>query len=106
MSKWRNTEKKARLVSGGHTTKAPATVSYASVVSREKVHIYLTISALNDLQVKCGDVLNAYITAPVVELKWTTLGPEFGDDQDKMAIGVRNLYGLKSSGADLRKHLG
>ena len=81
-------------------------MSYPSVVSRETVHISLIISALNDLQVKCGDVLNAYITAPVVDLKWTTLGPEFGDDQDKTAIVVRALYGLKSSGAALCKHLG
>ena len=81
-------------------------MTYASVVYYETVHISLTISALNDLQVKCGDVLNAYITAPVVELIWNTLGPEFGDDQGKTAILVRALYSLKSSGSDFRKHLG
>ena len=86
--------------------KAPVAVTYTSVVSRETVHISLTISALNDLQVKCGDVLNAYNTAPVVELIWNTLGPEFGDDQGKMAIVVRAFYGLEYSGAALRKHLG
>ena len=57
--------RKARLVAGGHMTEAPATITYASVVSRETVHIALMLAALNDLQVKVGDVLNAYITAPV-----------------------------------------
>ena len=87
-------------------TKAPVAVTYTSVVYRETVHIALNIAALNDLQVKCGDVLNAFITAPVMELIWNTLGTEFGDDQGKTAILVRALYSLKSSGSDFRKHLG
>ncbi len=37
---------KAWLVAGGHMTDVPATVMYASVVSRETVHITLTIVAL------------------------------------------------------------
>ena len=87
-------------------TKAPATLTYASVVSRETVRIALTIAALNGLQVKCGDVMNAYIQAPVTEKIWTTLGSEFGEDAGKMAIIIRAIYGLKSSGAAFRKHLG
>ena len=87
-------------------TKAPAAVTYARVVSRETVCIALTIVALNDLQVKCGDVLNAYITAPFMELIWNTLGTEFGDDQGKTEIVVHAFYGLKSSDADFHKHLG
>jgi hypothetical protein len=59
--------RKARLVAGGHRTEAPATITYASVVSRETVRLALTIAALNNLEVKVGDVLNAYITAPVKE---------------------------------------
>ena len=50
---------KARLVAGGHLTKAPATITYASVVSRETMHIALMLAALNDLGVKAGDVLDA-----------------------------------------------
>ena len=86
--------------------KASAAVTYARVVSRETVCIDLTISALNDLQVKCGDVLNAYITAPVMQLIQNTLGTKFGDDQGKTEIVVRALHGLNSSGNDFRKHLG
>ncbi len=58
---------KARLVAGGHLTKAPATITYARVVSRETVRLALTFASLNDLEVKVGNVLNAYITAPVKE---------------------------------------
>ena len=81
----------ARLVAGGHMTKAPPTVTYASVVSRETDRLALTIAALNDLEVKVGDVLNAYTTAPITDKVWTTLGPEFGPDAGKTAIIVRAL---------------
>jgi hypothetical protein len=90
---------KARLVAGGHRTKAPATITYASMVSRETVCLALTIVSLNDLKVKVGDVLNAYITAPVKEKVWTVLGPEFGHDASRSAIILHALYGLKSAGA-------
>ena len=66
---------KARLVAGGHLTRAPAAMTYASVVSRETVRITLTIAALNSIDIKTGNVMNAYITAPVTEKVWTILGP-------------------------------
>ncbi len=90
---------KARMVAGGHLIKASATITYASVVSRETVHLALTFASLNDLKVKVGNVLNAYITAPIKEKVWTILGPEFGLDSGKSAIIVHALYGLKSAGA-------
>jgi hypothetical protein len=96
---------KARLVAGGHMTKAPAIITFASVVSRATVHIALLMAALNDLNVKVGNVLNAYITAPITEKVWTVLGPEFGIDAGKSAIIVRVLYGLKSTGAAFCAHL-
>ena len=97
--------RKARLVAGGHMTETPATMTYASVVSRETVRLALKLAALNDLEVKCSDVMNAYITAPIEEKIWTTLGHEFGQDAGKRALIVRALYGLKSAGAAFRKHL-
>ncbi len=86
-------------MAGGHLTKAPATITYASVVSCETVCLALTFVSLDDLKVKVGDILNAYITAPVKEKVWTILGPEFGLDSGKSAIIVRALHGLKSAGA-------
>jgi hypothetical protein len=90
---------KARLVvDSGHMTKAPAT--------RETIRIALLMAALNDLNVKVGDDLNAYITAPITKKVWTVLGPEFGIDAGKSAIIVRALYGLKSASAAFRVHFG
>jgi hypothetical protein len=103
--KMENFRQKAGLVAGGHRTEAPAAITYASVVSCETVRIALLMAALNDLDVKVGDVLNAYITAPITEKVWTVLGPEFGIDAGKTAIIVRALYGLKSAGAEFCVHL-
>ncbi len=86
-------------------TKVPVTITYVSVVFRETVCIALLMAALNDLNVMVGDVLNAYITAPITEKVWTVLGPEFDIDDGKSAIIVRALYGLKSTGAAFCVHL-
>ena len=86
-------------------TDAPATTTFASMVSHETVRIALTLTGLNDLQVKVSDIENAYITAPCTEKIWTVLGPEFGSDAGKSAIVVRALYGLKSAGASFCNHL-
>ena len=66
---------KARLVAGGHMTKAMATTTIVSVMSRETVSIALLIAALNDLEVKSDNILNAYVQAPFTEEVWITLGP-------------------------------
>jgi hypothetical protein len=98
--------RKARYVAGGHMTKPPSSMTYASVVSRESVRIILTLAALNGLEVLSSDIQNAYLTAPTKEKIWTTCGPEFGgEDSGKRAIVVRALYGLRSSGAAFRNHL-
>ncbi len=86
-------------MAGGHLTQVPVTITYASVVSRETVRLALTFASLNDLEVKVGNVLNAYITAPVKEKVWTILGPKFGHDSGKSAVIVHALYGHKSAGA-------
>ena len=96
---------KARLVAGGYMTKALATILYASIVSRETVRIALMIAAPSDLMVKLGNILNAYVKAPVTEKVWTILGPEFSKDVRNIAVIVRALYGLKSAGAVFRSHL-
>ena len=44
-------------------THTPETFTYSSVVTIETVHI-THIKALHDLEVKAGDVLNAYVMAP------------------------------------------
>jgi Reverse transcriptase (RNA-dependent DNA polymerase) len=97
--------RKAQMVAGGHVTEVPAVMTYASMVSRESVRIALTLAALNDLEVKASDIMNAYLTSPCEEKIWTVLGPEFGSDAGRKAILVRALYGLKRAGASFSRHL-
>ena len=97
-------KRKARLVAGGHLTDPPASITYASVVSRESVRIAFMLAALNELDVKAADVGNAYLNADCREKVWITCGPEFGHNQGKRAKIVKALYGLKSSGASWRSH--
>ena len=73
---------------GGNATEIPKCMTYSSVVSRESVRIALTLASLNELEVKAGDVENAFITAPVTKKVWTILGAEFGADAGKHAIIV------------------
>ena len=94
--------RKARLVAGGHATEPPASVTYASVVSRDSVRLAFLIGALNELDVLAADVQNAYINAPCREKVWTVAGAEFGSDKGAVMIVKRALYGLKSSGAAWR----
>jgi len=98
-------QRKARYVAQGNMTEAPATLTYASVVSRESVRIALTLAALNGLDVKTADIANAFLQAPVLEKIWTICGPEFGPDEGRKAILVRALYGLCSAGAAFRNHM-
>ena len=96
---------KARLVAGGHTTDAPASLTYSSVVSRDSVRIGFLLAALNELDICAADIGNAYLNAPCREKIWFEAGPEFGENKGKTVKVVRALYGLKSSGAAFRKHL-
>ena len=68
--------RKARLVGAGCMVKdTPAVVTYSNAVSRDTVRITLTIAALNNLEVKASNVMNAFLTAPCAEKIWTMLGP-------------------------------
>jgi hypothetical protein len=96
---------KAQLVAGGHTTNAPHVMTYASVVSIESVKIALTLVAMNDVDVMMGDIENAYLTAPITDKIWTVLGPEFGEDDVKQTLTVREMHGLKSMGSAFSNHL-
>ena len=53
--------RKARWVLDGHKTPDPVHSTYAGVVSRESVRIALTYAALNNLDVTCADIRNAYL---------------------------------------------
>jgi hypothetical protein len=60
---------------------------------------------LNDLEIECCDIGNAFLNAPCQEKIWFAAGPEFGPKQGQLIKVVRALYGLKSSSAAWRNML-
>jgi hypothetical protein len=93
-------------VADAHLSNPPTSIKYASVVSRESVHVAFRITALGNIDVEATDILNTYLASPCDGKVWTILGPEFGPElEGKRAIIVRSLYGLKSSGEAYRYHI-
>ena len=98
--------RKARWVKDGHRTPDPERSTFAGVVSCESVRIALTYAALNDVKVTACDIKNAYLQAPSSEKHYVVCGLEFGiENQGRIALIRRALYGGKSSGADFWRHL-
>src|SRR6056300_974951 len=63
------------------------------------------IAALNGLDLQAADIQNAFLTAPNLEKCFMIAGPEFLDEQGKVFIVKRALYGLKSAPAAFRSFL-
>jgi len=97
--------RKARFVAQGNRTDTPASITYSSVVSRDSVRLAFLIAALNDLDLLACDVSNAYLNAPCREKIWFVGGKDTGEDEGKVLVVDRALYGLKSSGASWRAML-
>jgi len=96
--------RKARFVANG--AKTPDLKSPTGIISRETVRIAFTHAALNGYNILAGDILNAYLNAPIPEKYWTVCGPEFGSELEGCkALIVRALYGTKSDGRDFCNHL-
>ena len=96
---------KAWFVAGGHTMEALTLIMYSSVVSRYSVQIGFLIVALNDLDIMACDLENAYLNAPCREKIWFEGGAECSEDQGKVPVVVKALYGLKSAGSSWRAAL-
>ena len=56
---------KAQILADGHKTETPASITYSLVVSRNSVHIALTIAALNKMKIQACDIQNTYLTTPL-----------------------------------------
>ena len=97
--------RKARFVAGGHTTETPTSLTYSSVVSRDSIRLGFLIAALNGLDIMACDLENAYLNAPCKEKIWFEGGLECGEDQGKVLVVTRALYGLKGSGNSWRNAL-
>jgi Reverse transcriptase (RNA-dependent DNA polymerase) len=93
--------RKARFVAGSHTTEAPVSLMYSSVVSRDSIRIAFLIAVLNDIDIMSCDLENAYLNALCHKKIWFEGGLECGEDRGKVCMIVRSLYGLKA----LEQHL-
>jgi hypothetical protein len=76
-----------------------ASLTYASMVSRESIRIAFLIAALNDLEILAADISNAYQHAPCRERVYTICGPEFGSEESSRRLSESNtglsLLGLR-----------
>ena len=59
--KMKNFRQQTRLFTVNQMDEAPATITFASIVSRETIRIALMIAALNYLNVMLGDIFNTYV---------------------------------------------
>ena len=92
-------------MAGGHTTEAPSSIKYSSVVSSESVRLEFTIAALNGVDVMSCDLENTYMNAMCREKIWFEGGTKCGEYKGKVLIVVRALYGLKSAESSWRAAL-
>ena len=100
-----NFRRKARYVADWHKTDTPSHITYSSILSSDSLRIILLTAAINELYILCGDIENAYLTAPCKENVYTIAGSEFGPLKGKILIIEKALYGLKSSGASFRSFM-
>ena len=86
-----NFRRKARFVADGHKTDPPATLTYASVVSRDPVRLFFLLAALNDLKVAACDIEGAYLTDDCREKIYIVAGPEFGPKRMPCSLSERDF---------------
>ena len=79
---------KANIIADGSSTEVDPNYTYASVVSRDSIHIAFLYAALNDMYIMAGDVTAG---TPVGEKVYFRCKPEFGSLQGHLAIKQR-LY--------------
>ena len=91
--------RKARLVANGALTSPNIDGTYSSVVSLRALRMCLLLGELNGLEVKVGDVSNAYLMAKTKEKVFFVAGPEFGELAGHVMVVYKALYGLRCSGA-------
>ena len=74
----------------------------ATVVKTVSLRLLDFIADSLNLQVLCGDIGNAFVTAKTKEKIYTRLGPEFEDRAGSIAVIVKALYGLTTSAERFR----
>ena len=77
---------KARLVAGGHLTETPIDSVYSSIVSLRGIRILTFIAELNNSEVWCTDIGNAYLESFTREKVYIRAGPEFGEREGRILV--------------------
>ena len=91
------------MVANGVMYEASSSLTYYSVVSRDSVHLDFLIDELHSLDIMVCDVGDSYLNAPCREKIWFAAGPDQRPEKmGKKMVRARDLYGIKSSGADWR----
>ena len=93
-----NFKGKARFVSWDHDKSSTKCITYYSVVTYESVWINFILKYLDGPMINESDIGNTYLNDPRRKNIWTIEGDEFGMDEGRVIITVRELYGLKIYG--------
>ena len=75
------------------------------MASRDSVRIAFLLATLNEVEILPGDIGNSYLNAPCKEQTHVTISDDllFGPENNgKIAVIVRALYGLRSAGNSWR----
>ena len=96
---------KARFVAGGHVVDSSRYAIYASVLKSEHFRMLLAIADANQLHVVTGDIGGAYLNARTSEKVYSIAGKQFKEDEGRVILIEKALYGLRTSAAQWWKHL-
>ena len=91
--------RKSRLVADGNLTDVPLESVYSSVVSLRGLRTTIFLAELNQMELWCTDIGNAYLEAETLEKIYVVAGNEFGPLEGHTLLIQKALYGLRSSGA-------
>eukprot|EP00957_Ditylum_brightwellii_P186374 14190674-Ditylum_brightwellii.AAC.1 len=72
-------------------------MTYSNVVSRVSSRLAFFIAVLNVLDVISCNLQNAYLNAKCKEKIWFVGDKKSGEDQGRVLVIIRALYGLRSA---------
>ena len=95
---------KAHLVAGSHLVDPHGISTRSTVMKGVSVCLLDVIAHRDNLKVLCGDIGNAFVTAPCLEKVYSRAGPEFGDHHNSIMVLMKALYRLWSSSRAFHGH--
>ena len=88
---------KARLVMGRNVIDSPKYSTFLSTIENLSVKLLFLVAVQNGLDLMCGDIGNAFPTAPCAEKIWSTAGAEFGSWAGSTMVLKRAFVWFKNS---------